>query len=305
MRSALGVRFLALLVAAAALLPACKKEGDTIIVSGLPPEVKEIFVGIRKSHTLDQILSVTPEGVTRLFCDDYSTTFENPLTGLTWHPGENRLYSCVSPDSSDDTRAGRIFVHAPDGTRTEFASNAPGGGALYAWCLAVSPVDGKLYCGTDGGLIIRWDEPNTGTVVHNGSTPIVGLTITRGGDIFYSTGWSGKVRKVTSPTGYDTWLTLSGAVNLLGLAHDDVGRIYCTDLQNNRVLRLFSPSANEVFLSSSWVTRPTSIAVDAQGNVWVAESDLTLKAFDPNGFRLVPYPIASGLGEVLSIALRH
>jgi hypothetical protein len=303
MRSALGVRFLALLVAAAALLPACKKEGDTIIVSGLPPEVKEIFVG----NQIGQILSVTPEGQTSPFYAYPSAPLShNSVTGLAWHPGENRLYSCVSPFSSDTTRAGRIFVHAPDGTPTEFASTEPNTtNPLRARCLAVSPVDGKLYCGTDGGLIIRWDEPNTGTVVHNGSTPIVGLTITRGGDIFYSTGDSGEVRKVTSTTGYESWLTLSGAVGLFGLAHDDVGRIYCTEDITDRVFRLFSPSANEVFLSSSWVTNPLSIAVDAQGNVWVGGSDQTLKAFDPNGVPLVPYPIASGLGEVLSIALRH
>jgi hypothetical protein len=263
--------------------------------------VKEIFVG----NSAGQILSVTPEGQTSTF-HAYPSLDTNPVTGLAWHPGENRLYSCVSPLSDDPMYAGRIFVHAADGTPTEFASTEPNTtNPLRALCLAVSPVDGKLYCGTDGGLIIRWDGPNNGTVVHNGSPPIVGLTITRGGDIFYSNGSFGEVRKVTSPTGYDTWLTLSGTVNLLGLAHDDVGRIYCTEEITDQVFRLFSPSANEAFLSSPWVTNPFTIAVDAQGNVWVGGTDGTLKAFDPNGFRLVPYPIAGSLGTVLSIALRH
>jgi sugar lactone lactonase YvrE len=308
----LGVRFLALLVAAAALLPACKKEGDTIIVSGLPPKVKEIFVGTEGG----QILSVTPKGQTSTFHAYPSFDDPNPVTGLAWHPGENRLYSCVSPFSSDTTRAGLIFVHATNGTPTEFASTEPNTtNPLRASCLAVSPVDGKLYCGTAGGLIIRWDGPNNGTVVHSAtegdtSVEVWALAFDPSGHIFYTKGGSGgggdaQVRRVLNLTSFETWLTIAGAINFRGVACDNAGRVYVTEQSLDRVYRLFSPSANEVFLSSSWVNEPRTIAVDAQGNVWVAGFDQTLKAFDPSAVWLVPYPIAGSLGGVWAIALRH
>jgi WD40 repeat protein len=279
-----------------------------------PPEVKEIFVG----NGAGQILSVTPEGQTSTF-HAYPTPSDpfspNSVTGLAWHPGENRLYSCVTPSSSDTTRAGRIFVHAADGTPTEFASNAPGGGALNASCLAVSPVDGKLYCGTYGGLIIRWDGPNNGTVVHSAteggtSVRVWALAFDPSGRIFYTKGGAlgggnAQVRRVLDLTSFETWFTITGAINFRGVSCDNAGRVYVTEQIGDRVYRLFSPSANDPFLSSPWVTFPLTIAVDAQGNVWVAGSDQTLKAFDPNGVPLVPYPIAGSLGVVGSIALRH
>ncbi|MDA8154971.1 MAG: SMP-30/gluconolactonase/LRE family protein [Actinomycetota bacterium] len=137
----------------------------------------------------------------------------------------------------------------------------------------------------NGNYLAQWISDGIGLAFNSPNEVAVDAT----GDLYVSDLNNNRIVKFGPSGNYLTqWGSLGtgdGMFNGPGaMAFDPSGNIYVTDWQNNRVQK-FDPNGN--YLSqwsySGWTYGPWGIAIDASGDIYIANGGNTIQKFDSNG----------------------
>ena len=233
----------------------------------------------------------------------------NNLTGLALDTNDNlyvadtsnRKIRKITPAGVVTTLAGSGAYGSADGTGTAASFNDPRGVAVDA--------SGNVYVGDSGSRKIRKITPAGGVTTLAGSgaygsadgigtvasfSSLDGLAVGAGGEILVADGGNNRIRKITQ-TGQvsvfagsnlardDTGPAASFNIPL-GAAVDSIGNIYIADTGNHKIRKVTTMGVVTTFAGTGLTgssdgtgtvasfTSPYGVAVDATGNVFVADA---------------------------------
>ncbi|HTW89830.1 MAG TPA: choice-of-anchor D domain-containing protein [Candidatus Binataceae bacterium] len=213
----------------------------------------------------------------------------------------SRILGWNDASSFTDGAPANLVIGQPDFNSSLWNQNGGAPNANTLWFPTAVAVDGSgnLYVLDDGNnRVLEYDSPFT--------------TDTTADRVFGQPDFSSNLcnQGLTEPTPETLCLPYVGNVNTGGLAVDNAGNLYVTDARNNRVLEYDNPLApgggtpgtpgaagdttadlifgSNVFnqvtpASPTTLNNPTSVAVDASSNVYIADwgNNRTLEYYDP------------------------
>jgi uncharacterized protein (TIGR03437 family) len=185
----------------------------------------------------------------------------------------------VPPQSINSVRSGLIrFINTTQANVTLYPSSS-------------SPINvppGNITTIAGGGI-------NSGSVGDNGfalNAKFLGpsdIVVAADGTIFIADPGNRLVRKINPQTGVVTSLSLpTGAKQYTGLGFDSTGRLYITNYDDAQLLRESSPGSGSFSrLDSGGLLRPRDVAVDANNNAYVVNSEISLGNPGVNAHRIM------------------
>lgn len=131
-----------------------------------------------------------------------------------------------------------------------------------------------------------------GTAVGTGLTAPTGVAVDGSGNLYI--GDSGKVIEIPNVKGAlaasQQTAIASGLGNHLNLAVDGSGDVFVADVDNKKVVQVLNPQAALLnaglplqALGAGSITKPTAVATDSSGNLWVAEGSNLWEIAMPTG----------------------
>jgi uncharacterized protein (TIGR03437 family) len=130
------------------------------------------------------------------------------------------------------------------------------------------------------------------SIVMAGATDIA---VANDGTLYIADTGNKKVRKIVPNTGTSSSLTLSGAKQYVGLALDTAGRLYVVNYDDGQLLRE-NTAGGGVFtrMDGGGLNRPRDVVVDAEGNAYVVNSQVSTSAPGTNANRIMRVAAAGG-----------
>jgi trimeric autotransporter adhesin len=213
-----------------------------------------------------------------------ATAYAAPATNSVALDASGNLYVAV-------TGLNQVWVVSPTGAVTEIIGSGPGGFNLIDEINVPAPVT----YGGDGG-------PATAATFNQPQ----GVALDSAGNLYISDTGNNVVRKVTAATGIITTVAGSGVQGYggdmgpalkaqmntpLGIALDAAGNLYIADFNNNVIrevsaetgsidtvagdqsLPMYSYSGDGGPATAAGLNRPSGVAVDASGNLYIADTD--------------------------------
>ena len=127
-----------------------------------------------------------------------------------------------------------------------------------------------------------------------------GLAVDSAGDIYYSEGYHGNIKKLPAGGGAAV-VVASGFLNPTRITRDTAGNIYVADYSNHAVKEIPTGGGATITLNSGF-NGPYGVAVDPAGNVYVTDFDGNTLTKIPAG-NGTPVVLASGLNRPSGVAL--
>lgn len=155
--------------------------------------------------------------------------------------------------------------------------------------------------------------PNGGGTAKNVGTGLtfpVGTAVDGAGNLYVADATFG-IAKIPNENGtlnaaHQTPLSITGGVNLPAeMAFDSVGDLFIADSYNNRIIKLVPVNgvldvAHPTYLGTG-LTDPNGVAVDAAGNVFIADTGFPADPMNGKYGRIVKIPEGTGSQQTLSI----
>lgn len=114
------------------------------------------------------------------------------------------------------------------------------------------------------------------------------VVVATDGTIYVADPGNRAVRKINPQTGIVTSLTLANTKRYVGLGLDQTGRLYVTNFDDSQLLRENSVgSGTFTRLDTGGLNRPRDVAVDANNNAYVVNSEQTFSAPGTNAHRIM------------------
>ncbi len=143
------------------------------------------------------------------------------------------------------------------------------------------------------------------TLPFNGLSAPGAVAVDAAGDVYLSDTGNERVLRLGAGSSAQTTLLFSGVVP--GLAVTDSGEVYLSDPANQRVLKFTAGSSAPITLPFSGLTNPGALAVDAAGDVYLADlpspvSRLAAGSTAPATLPFTGLNLASGSGVAVNAA---
>ncbi|HUO10249.1 MAG TPA: hypothetical protein VM008_18225 [Phycisphaerae bacterium] len=252
-----------------------------------------LYVSNYNNQTIDKVM---PDGSVSVFVADPGdlSVLCDP-EGLAFD-GSGNLY--VS-----NPVIGTIEKITPQGVASTYASG------LYQPTAIASDKAGNLYVANGGRNTIEKISPSgsitTVTQVQQGY-PYGGLAVDSAGNLYAQMDYQSQecIRKITPGGSISTFTQTYGIDDGGGLAFDPAGNLYFADTQYN-LIQEFTPSGVGSVFANTGLSRPTGLAFDSSGYLYVSNAyndsvGNTIVRFSPDGSSSV---FASGLSEPMYLAV--
>ena len=209
----------------------------------------------------------------RFVATDNGTVSNSPAAALTVAPAYIPFPTCIDVDS-----AGNLFVGDANANTIQKITST-------GLILLVAGTSGTAGAVDGTGVAARFNQPN-------------GLTLLTGGTVIVSDASNATIRSIT---GSGTVTTLAGSSTIrgnadgagstatfsapMGISHDGTGVLYVADAMNDTIRKIAANGTVSTFAGSAGITGfadgtgtsarfnfPSGIAVDGNGNIFVADT---------------------------------
>ena len=247
-------------------------------------------------------VAVDGNGDVYLVNQNYNNVQEFNASNVLLHT----FFSASAPTAIAIDSAGDLFVsHSSDNTLEEF--NPSGGVAAHTFSvndpgLIATDNQGNVYVSDYNRSIFQYSYAEFNAqgapraTSYSNFNSIAAIAVDSQGNVIIADGSS--VSKY-SPTGSFEQNLYSGS-NSSAVAIDSVGNVYVGDNAYNTVRKL-DPSGNSLLTLSNGVYQPDAIAVDSNGDIYVASRFSTVEEFSATGSLL--RTLSTGLSTPVSLSL--
>jgi sugar lactone lactonase YvrE len=156
--------------------------------------------------------------------------------------------------------------------------------SAHAGSLTFDPA-GNLFV-ADGQTVSKVTVDGTKSIFPSGLKDPLGLAVDSKGNLFVSDVSSDSISKFTPEGKKSTFV--SGLGNAIDMAFDEAGNLFVVEqaimagASGRSILRFTPDGTKSTFTSAVGAVRPSGLAVDRSGNVYVSNDHSILK-FDPSG----------------------